>query len=328
MRFPYLLAAAGTVSLAAVASADTIYAPNNFDPLNPGSTGPSQLIRFDSADPAGYTVVGSMGVANVGFGGLAFDNAGNLWAYASYYKDNGGAVSGLYSVNTATGLATPVGGPPRRFLDDIAFNPADGGMYGVKTQNNDTYLWKIDLATGDLTEQGVFAGLPERHNVTGLGFDSGGNVYLLENRNFYTEDSETGERVTLDASGIYKGTGLSVGLLYSLEPYENWGLVGAQGIDIDWSRDNLGYHNAVGRDDFPDYYSTLNTFFGDGSGYVPGAPFGPNVDNGGFGYPPVQLGDLAIAPDPAAIVPEPAAFSVLLLGGAFGLSRRHRRGGR
>jgi hypothetical protein len=52
------------------------------------------------------------------------------------------------------------------------------------------------------------------------------------------------------------------------------------------------------------------------------------VDNGGFGYPPVQLGDLAIAPDPAAIVPEPAAFSVLLLGGAFGLSRRRRRGGR
>lgn len=325
--FPAIAAASASLAIVSAALAGPVYAPNNFDPLNPGSTAASRLIMFDSTNPAGFTVVGSMGVDNVGFGGMAFDNQARLWAYASYYKSNGGAVSGLYQVNTTTGQATPVGAPPRRFLDDMAFNPSDGKMYGVKTQNNDTYLWSIDLGNGELTEVGVFSGLPERHNVTGLAFDSAGSIYLLENRNFYVEDpnNPSGPPQALDTSGVYKGSGLSVGLLYDLQPYEIWGLVGAQGIDIDWSRDNTGYHNAVGQGVFPDYFSTLNTFFGDGSAYVVGDPFGDNIDNGGFGYPPVQLGDLALMPDPSAIIPEPATAGLVGLGSSLSLLLRRRR---
>src|SRR5690606_37526695 len=121
-------------------------------------------------NPAGWTVVGSMGVDNVGFGGMDFDANGNLWAYASFYKSTGGAASGLYSIDTSTGLATPVGDAPRRFLDDIAFNPANGKMYGLKTQNNATYLWTINLNDGELTYAGEVSGLQDRHNVNGLAF--------------------------------------------------------------------------------------------------------------------------------------------------------------
>src|SRR5262249_26561234 len=93
-----LLATAG-------APAATIYAVNNnlFD--NP-TTASDHLIRFDSSNPAGYVTIGALDVPGIGFGGLDFDRSGNLWGYASFFDDNGGASSGLYKIDVSTGHAT------------------------------------------------------------------------------------------------------------------------------------------------------------------------------------------------------------------------------
>ena len=306
MRTPYsaaLLAAVMTpLATAAVAAAAIVYAPNNLG-TDPAGTGPDTLVRFDSANPAGYVTIGSMGVNNVGFGGMDFDRDGNLWAYASFFKSTGGAASGLYRVNTATGAATVQGTASLQSLQDIAFNPADDQMYGVNTQANTTRLYRIDLASGATTAVGVVTGLPASHNNVGLAFDSGGNFYLHDQ--------------TSDA--IYKGAGLSASLLYSIPLDTNF----SQGMTIDWSRDDTGYHGAVGYGDFPNYFARVNTFATDGSAYVLGPDFGPNIPVGQFTFPPVEPGDLAIAP----LVPEPAGAAAVGVVAAAGLLAR-RRGGR
>ena len=78
---------------------------------------------------------------------------------------------------------------------------------------------------------------------------------------------------------------------------------------IAWSRDDLGHHAAVGYGIFPDYFSQINTFATDGSGYWLGPDFGPNEYYGGYGYPLVEPGDLAIMP-----VPEPASLALVAVG--------------
>jgi hypothetical protein len=299
----------------AVIGAAIAYGPDGLVNDGPNPTNSDQLIRFDTDNPAAYTVVGSMGVGNVGFGGMDFDAAGNLWAYASYYKDTGGAVSGLYSVDRTTGAATPIGAAPREFLDDLAFNPADGQMYGIKTQNNETFLRRVSLVDGTLTEIGVFTGLPTRHNIAGIAFDSSGSVYLLENRNDQTQDPGA-----TDHSQVFKGAGLSMSLLYDLDDSEQFGLAGEQGIAIDWSNGNTGYHAATGRGDFPAYYARLNSFQADGSGYATGPSFGSGPTVNGFILPAVQLGDLAVAP-----VPEPASIAAIALSVCVAIRRMRRR---
>jgi len=64
-------------------------------------------------------------------------------------------------------------------------------------------------------------------------------------------------------------------------------------MTIDWSRDDIGYHAAVGQGIFPNYFSQINTFSTDGNTYTLGGSFGPNDQDG---IPPVQPGDLALPP--------------------------------
>ncbi len=238
-------------------------------------SGPDTLIRFDSSNPAGFVTVGSTGIANVGFGGLEFDNQGHLWAYATFNKFTGGATSGLYSVDLSTGQATLQGTRSTQTLTDLAFNPVNSTMYGVYTQGLLTSrLYTVNLTTGAVTVVGTFTGLPANHNLVGLAIDSSGTVFLYDNYNktLYRADSS-----------------LQVTVLYSSELV----MVGSQGIGIDWSRGNTGYHAAVGQGEFPNYFSQLNTFATDGSGYVWGPSFGPNYPDG---LPPVQAGDVAVVP--------------------------------
>jgi hypothetical protein len=277
------------------ATAATVFAPNGLPRPYPFD-GPDDLVMFDSSDPAGFVTVGSMNVPNIGFGGMEFDDQGNLWAYASTYKNTGGAASGLYSVNIFGGQATPQGTLSTQPLDDLAFNPADSTMYGVRTQGFSVRLYSVDLVTGGTSLVGTFTGLNTQPQVNGVAFDSQGNVFLHEQ----LEDK------------IYKGTGLAVSELYALAQDTAF----SQGIAVDWSRNDKGYHGAVGRGEFPNYFSQLNTFATDGSGYVEGPAFGPNEFFPGdqFGYPPIQPGDVAIMP-----VPEPASVFLFAL---IGLVRR------
>ncbi len=277
---------------AGAASAATVYAINGLArPLD----GMDTLIRFDSSNPAGYTTIGSTTVSNIGFGGLDFDESGNLWAYASYIKSTGGAASGLYKINPATGAATLQGNAGLQSLQDMAWNPVNNTMYGINSQNNVSRLYRINLASGVVTPVGILSGLPTDQHVMSFAIDSGGNFYVHE----------------LNSDKIFKGSGLAMTELYQLPADTNF----SQGMTIDWSRDNKGYHAAVGYGVYPHYFSRLNTFNADGSSYVEGADFGPEL---GDGLPPVECGDLAIAP-----VPAPGAAMLMGLAG-MGMLRRRR----
>lgn len=275
-------------SITASASAAIIYAPNNLARPYP-FLGADQLVRFDSANPSSYEVVGSMNVPDIGFGGVDFDRDGNLWAYASFFKSTGGAASGLYRVNLQTGQAT-LQGNGNQPLDDLAFNPVNNTMYGIRAQGPQTRLYTVNLATGAATLVGLFTGAPSSPTAIGLAIDSQGR--------FYVHDQGT--------DTIYRGDGLALTPLYGLTQ----DTFASQGMTIDWSRDDQGYHGAVGRGDFPEYFSQVNLFATDGSSYVLGPTFGPNehFPDDIFGYPLVEPGDLAIAP-----VPEPATLAGLVM---------------
>lgn len=148
-------------------------------------------------------------------------------------------------------------------------------MYGVYSQGfATTRLYTVNLTTGAVTVAGTISGLPASHNVVGLAIDSAGVVFLYDNYNktLYRADA------SLHATALYSSDLV---------------MVGSQGIGIDWSRGNTGFHNAVGQGEFPNYFSQLNTFATDGSGYQWGPDFGPNYADG---LPPVQAGDLAVVP--------------------------------
>jgi hypothetical protein len=278
-----LFCTAMLLSLTINAAAVTIYAPNGLErPLD----GPDALIVFDSADPAGYTTIGSMLVPNIGFGGMEFDRDGNLWAYASFYKSTGGAAGGLYSVDIATGAATVQGTLSSQPLEDLAYSPTDDTMYGIRTQNNVTKLYTVDLTTGATAPVGVFTGLPSEQHAMSFAVDSAGCFYVHE----------------LGTDRIYKGAGLALTELYQLPQDTNF----SQGMTIDWSRDDQGYHAAVGYGDYPHYFSQLNTFATDGSAYTLGPDFGPDLPDG---LPPVEPGDVAIMP-----VPEPSSLLLITIG--------------
>lgn len=264
------LAACIAASAISSAHAQSIYATNTLAPTADNS---DELIVFDAEDPASYQVIGSTGLAGIGFGGLAFDDQGQLYAYASLYKATSGAASGLYTVDTQTGIVTLVGDFGQT-LQDIAFNPVDGVMYGINTRfGAQSTLFSIDLETGALTDLGLMTGLPTQHHLGGLSISSQGEFIIHD--------------VVSDA--LYKGDGDSFSLLYTLKEDTSF----SQGMEIDWSRGDKGYHASVGFGIFPDYFSTVNTFSTDGSDYQIGLPFGPNDPEG---VPPVQPGDLAISP--------------------------------
>lgn len=294
MRNARFFAALTVFGLAAATSqAVDVYATNHM--ANHPNLGIDSLIRFDSSDPSGYTTVGSLGVANTGFGGLEFDAEGNLWGYATFNTLTGGARSGLYRIDTATGAATVQGTISPQTLTDLAYNPVDQTMYGIFTQGLATSrLYSIDLDTGAVALAGTFSGISGTHNLVGLAIDSAGTFYVHDNVN----------------NTIYKSNGLQLTELYGSDLQT----VGSQGMTIDWSRGDVGYHAAVGQGIFPNYFSQLNTFATDGSAYTDGDAFGPNFQDG---LVPVQAGDLAIMP-----VPGPGTLLPLLA--LAPLSRRRR----
>jgi len=287
--------AAGGVALAAcgLANAQAVFSTNlltnNIDESD-------DLIVFDPLNPAGFSVIGSTGVADIGFGGLDFDADGNLWGYATLFKPTGGSATRLYNFDTSTGTATPIGSSLQA-LQDLAYNPVDGKMYGINTRGgSETKLFEVNLATGVTTDLGVVTGLPSQHFINGLAIDSNGDFFVHD----VVEDI------------IFKSTdSSSFSPLFDLPQDTNFG----QGMTIDWSRDDTGYHGAVGFGVFPDFFSQVNVFAPDGSSYVLGPSFGPNDSDG---LPPVQPGDLAIAP-----VPAPGVLSALLASGLL-VPRRRR----
>lgn len=272
--------AAAMTATAAMAGDDPLIYASNHQGLFPefGDT----LIKFHASEPSNFTTIGPLG-QNIGFGGLEFDNEGNLWAYAGH-NSFGGAVSGLYKVDLETGAVTPRGSSQQN-LSDLAWNPTNDTMYGVYTQGaSNGRVYEVNLETGAVTLHAELNGLDEINNLVGLAIDSLGRFYFFDNMNkkLYRADSQ-----------------FNLQLLYGPEEMTctNCELaIGSQGIGIDWSRDDTGYHGAVGQGEFPFYYNNLNTFALNGSSYEWGPEWGHYMEGDGPFVPLVQPGDLAIVP--------------------------------
>lgn len=259
-----------SVSLLFVASAQAvdIYAVNNLGGNPAGSDG--TLIRFDSASPAGWVTIGSLGQPTLGMGGLEFDGAGNLYCYASYVAAGGAPASGLYSVNQTTGATTLVGNSGQS-LQDLTWNPTDNTMYGVNSSANVARLYRINLTSGATTLAGTFTGLPATNLEVGLACDSAGHFYVHD----------------IASDRIFTGAGMAMTSSILLTRDTNF----SQGMTIDWSRDNQGYHAAIGNN--PGFFSHLYRFNTALTTWADAGTFG--VADGTF--PTVEAGDLAILPD-------------------------------
>jgi hypothetical protein len=289
------ICASFVLSIAGIANAQTIYATNNL--AGGGGAGTQNtLISFNAANPAGWATVGSMGVAGIGFGGLDFNGAGSLYAYASYLQA-GGSASGLYSVNVLNGAATLVGNSGQT-LQDLAWNPATNTMYGVNSATNVASLYSINLGNGATTLVGNFVGLAATNLEVGLAVDSQGNYYVHD----------------IASDRIYKSTAPG-SLTVAQMPYVLGDTNFSQGMTINWSGNggpvNKGFHGAIGS--APSFFSELRTFDAVPGTYTTVGNFG--TPSGTF--PTVETGDLAIQP-----IPEPAAALMLVLGG---LMLRRRR---
>lgn len=283
----------GVIALSASASSAMgqveILAVNNI----PGGATPDRLVRFDSNNPSGWTPIGPItSVGNLGFTGLDFAGVGgDLYAWAGFgtsFANSGG----LYRVNPATGAGTRItAGAALAGVNDLAWNPVLGRMYAVESATGVARLHEVDLTTGGLSLVGTFTGLLSASLNVGLAFDSVGRAYVHDVGN----------------DRIYSGAGLGLTSLYTLPINTNF----SQGMTIDWSRNDQGYHAAIGNS--PAFFSELYTFNTLGTSYSLVGNFG----TGSGTFPTFEGGDLAIRP-----IPAPSAAGVLALGGLLALRRR------
>jgi hypothetical protein len=292
-----ILATGAAVGLMTVSAHGVdIYAMNN---LNGGGGAGTQnaLIRFDSANPAGWVTIGATGLADRGFTGLDFHTNGNLYGYVGF--GGAGFVAGLYQINVGTGQATQVGNLSGQALQDLGFNPADGKLYGINTVTNVTTLYEVNVGTGAVVSVGNITGLPATNLDVGLAFDAQGNIYIHD----------------LASDGIYKGLGLNVNPVALYNNANTGGVFGdtnfSQGMTINWAGTGAGYHGAIGN--APQFFSNLRTFNTGGGSYTLVGTFGTSPGQ----FPTVETGDLAIA------IPGPGAISLLAVAGL--ISGRRRR---
>ncbi|MCP5367403.1 MAG: DUF4394 domain-containing protein [Hyphomicrobiales bacterium] len=253
-------------------------------------TGPNQLFTFDSATPGNVTVVGSTGLStDITLRGLDFDAAGNLYAYGE--NNTSSTATGLYSLNTSTGVASFIGGGgldpgDNSRIHDLAFNPATGKMMGVGNtgvaQDTKSHLYDIDLTTGLATEIGDI--VPPSGFLLPFGFaaDASGRLFVID-----TLSGSIMELVGLNAQALPNDVG-----------YNPFGVIG---LTIDWSGDGTFYLG--GLQNLVPFQSELRTVNGTtGDTTLVGAV-------GSTGYEFFGPQDIAIRP-----VPEPETAAMVLVG--------------
>lgn len=279
----------GVAVASSAASAIEIFAVNNI----PGGAAPDRLVRFDSANPAGWTAIGPIAsVGALGFTGLDFAGVGgNLYAWAGF-GTNFATAGGLYQVNPTTGAGTRINtGAATANIQDLSWNPVLNRMFAVESSTAGTNLREVDLATGATTVVGAITGLPSGALNVGLAHDSQGRIFLHD----------------LISDQIFRGVGLAVSSLYTIGRNTNF----SQGMTIDWSGNDTGYHAAIGNS--PAFFSELFRFDANGAGYNLVGNFGTGTGT----FPTFEGGDLAINP-----IPAPGAVGVLAIAGAFAARRR------
>ncbi len=195
------------------------------------------IVRFNWGDPT--SMVSMKKVPFILFTELEFDGEGNLWAWNC---KNGYAGGELYLVGQQTGDLEYIGDSPVP-LDDLAWNPVDGQMYGVRPWSamvsGHTELYTVELATGQTTLVGsiIDDGPAQIGWMSGLGINSSGEFYYYNN---------THEGPGKNEQGIFLSegpTGLDAELLYTFSEQlsEPAGAFQIGPVFVDWSRDNVGY---------------------------------------------------------------------------------------
>ena len=128
----------------------------------------------------------------------------------------------LVTIDPATARVTPIG-PNGAVLTDIAIDPKTGTMYAVSGYNQKFYI--VNLATGLATQSGS-TGLGYQ-NGGGLGANSRGVIYGVDNFSTYTYDKVTG-------AGTLVGLDLLVNLVKGADFDPNgvfYGIEGGGGTD-------------------------------------------------------------------------------------------------
>ncbi len=285
------IAAAAVAVLATAAPAQQFFGVNTFANFNFG-TGADTLFTFDFADPSTYVPPGipirrPNGDGINGINGLDFGgDVDNPILYAG--KIFGPTSGEMFTIDPNTGIATSLGILPVgdfEGVNDLAWDPVTQDLYAI---TNNT-LWANADDPANAVNLGTF-NIP--FGNVGLAFDSRGNIHVHD--------------VVFDI--IYAGTGVTttVSELHAL-PFDSGS---SQGLFIDWSRDDQGYHAGRSLDDG----SAPNYLFGSlasGGGYS----FVSEFDDDPFLV--AQVGDLTRRP-----IPTPGGTALLAL---IGFTATHRR---
>ncbi len=94
----------------------------------------------------------------------------------------------IFTINPATGAAVAVGrvdpsGGFQVFEGDIAFNPVDGGMWGVSTLINAARLFRVDKTTGLATLGPMISPVIGTDlDISALTFNAAGEMFVLDTR--------------------------------------------------------------------------------------------------------------------------------------------------
>ncbi len=170
---------AGFFAGAANSHASIMYGATNYD-LGYGVEDAS-LITIDPATASSATIGRAIQDANTGLSGLAFNPTGNL--YASTFDQNYGP-SRLLRLDPGTSAVireagTIHDGTNDLFINDLAFNPSTGTLFGIGYSTadwNSTMLYSIDTTTALATAVGTtdigWAG--------GLAFSSTGELFATD----------------------------------------------------------------------------------------------------------------------------------------------------
>jgi hypothetical protein len=267
MRSLVGLAAIGL--LATAANAQEFFATNNLSNTNYG-TGGDELIKYDFST-ASWVSVGVINVGGVpvpgGFAGLDWEGGVGVGDLIGAIGFSGGLIGEVYRIDPTNANATFLGLAPVD-LGDLAYNPANGKMYGTSGGGNTLYR---DDDGDSVPETVVGAYIPGVFEV-GLGFDASGNLYVLD----------------LGTDQIYKGTGDNPATLVSIVAL-TYDANFSQGLYVGGGQ---GYHGALNNSLLTSENYTFNL---DGTAYTLQSTFATHPVTG---LPEVEVGDLTPVPPP------------------------------
>ncbi len=170
---------------------DTVYATTFSD---------AKLVTIDQATGA-LTIIGPTGASNMH--GLAFDPTTN-----TLYAMDAGSDSQLYTINTSTGVATPIGSPVvGATVGGLAFDPGSNTLYGIDNFAPQSKLITVNTTTGTHTVVGPLgAGIVD---VDALAFsEPEGKLYAIDDttENLLSINPATGAATVIGSTGDVWGS--------------------------------------------------------------------------------------------------------------------------